>query len=449
MTMLPHRPPTASPRPNQKPHAAPPPRSATDTTATSAPLPLPSLGTTAKLSAFSLWGDPETGEIKPPKKAYDPHAAGAERLALQDIVAKLLPNHRTARCERVVSGVKGSGGKVEVRKCLSAGTTFFSGLQTCTSIWTCPVCAAKISERRRIEVLTAMDLHKAAGGVHGLMTLTHRHSRHDVLVDTLARQATALAIFNADGSVKATYREMGIIGAIRALEVTASHRSEANNGWHVHVHTLQFGGIGDGLAPRTAEQMQVWETTLYRRWASACKRAGLGVPDREHGVRLDSGNNAASYVAKMGLEQSKHWNASHEVTKGHLKKSRSGESPWDLLRAVDADATDKQAGRLFVEYAEAFAGRKQLFWSRGLKKRYAMPDLTDAEIAAKKEEKSIVVAVIEREQWRDVLAVGGRATVKRLALFGTEAVMRYLTTIAGRAKPPQGPPQPPHAAISS
>ena len=295
-------------------------------------------------------------------------------------------------------------------------------------------------------MLTAMEKHKAAGGVHSLMTVTHRHSRADVLVDTLERQADALKSFNGHRTVKAIFRQMGIIGSIRALEATASHRSEKHNGWHVHCHILQFGGMGEGLAPRTPEQMQQWETALYRQWASACKRAGLGVPDREHGVRLDAGDRAGAYVAKMGLEASKHWNASHEITKGHIKKSRSGESPWDLLRAVDADASDKQAGRLFVEFAEAFAGRKQLFWSRGLKQRYAMPDLSDAEIAAKTEEKSTVVIVIDREQWRDVLAVQGRATVKRLALFGADAVHRYLTTIKGRAKPRQTTPQPHHGA---
>ena len=75
-----------------------------------------SLGTTAKLSATSLCSDPETGEIRPAKGAYDPHKAGADRLALQDVVARLLPNSRTAKCERVVSGIKGSGGKVEVRQ---------------------------------------------------------------------------------------------------------------------------------------------------------------------------------------------------------------------------------------------------------------------------------------------------------------------------------------------
>lgn len=408
----------------------------------------PSLGTTAKLSATSLCSDPETGEIRQSKKVYDPHAAGADRLALQDIVARLLPNSRTAKCERVVSGIKGSGGKVEVRQCLSAGTTFFSGLQTCTSIWTCPICAARISERRRIEVLTAMEKHEAVDGDVSLMSMTHRHNRRDVLVDTLEKQATALASFNGHRAVKAVYRQMGIVGSVRALEVTASHRSETNNGWHVHVHILQFGGIGDDLPRRTAEQMQAWESTLYRQWAACCKRAGLGVPDRAHGVRLDHGKHAGAYVAKMGLEQSKHWNASHEITKGHVKKSRSGESPWDLLRAVDADATDKQAGRLFVEYAEAFAGRKQLFWSRGLKQRYAMPDLTDTEIAAPKDEKSSVVVVIERDQWRDVLAVQGRATVKRLALFGADAVLRYLTTIQGRAKPRSAALQPHHATTA-
>ena len=412
-----------------------------------------SLGTTARSRAFPLWTDPETGEIKPAEKTYDPHQAGAERLALQDIVAKLLPNSRTAKCQRVPTGQHGSAGSIELRKCVSSGTSFFVGLQTCASVWACPICAAKISERRRVEVLAAMESHKVGGGVHSLLTLTHRHSRHDVLVDTLARQATALEIFNRDGSVKTVFKAMGIVGSIRALEVTSSHRSEKNNGWHAHVHSLQFGGVGDDLKPRTAEQMAAWESILYRRWASACKRACLGAPDREHGVRLDSGDHAGKYVAKMGLEQPKRWDFSHEITKANLKKSRTGESPFDLLRAIDADATDRQAGRLFVEYVEAFAGRRQLHWSKGLKARFNLGDVTDveatdAEVEAQVVEKSELVAVIQRDQWRDVLAVQGRATLKRLALYGPEPVARYLATIKGRGKPYQAPPQAPQAAAA-
>ena len=38
------------------------------------------------------------------------------------------------------------------------------GLQTCGSVWVCPVCGAKVVERRRGEIQQAMAMHRACGG---------------------------------------------------------------------------------------------------------------------------------------------------------------------------------------------------------------------------------------------------------------------------------------------
>ena len=88
--------------------------------------------------------DPVTGETRP-EKPGTPAEARAERFALKSHVAELLPNSRTAKClwRRCAS-------KVDVMRDKSHGKAFFRGLQTCSSVWACPVCAAKIAERRRV-----------------------------------------------------------------------------------------------------------------------------------------------------------------------------------------------------------------------------------------------------------------------------------------------------------
>ena len=106
------------------------------------------------------------------------------------------------------------------------------GLQTCGSVWTCPVCAAKIAERRRVELLDAMEMHKAQGGAVSLLTLTTPHQRGDNLAVLLAQQGKALVGFLKDRAVVAVFAEMGWIGQVRALEVTHGRRSDRNNGWH-------------------------------------------------------------------------------------------------------------------------------------------------------------------------------------------------------------------------
>lgn len=387
--------------------------------------------------------DPATGEVFEVKHpgAYDQFKASAERLHLQDVVARLMPNHRTGKCERVPTGQKGIG--IEVLQRAPGEQAFFGGLQTCAAVWTCPVCSAKISERRRAELKNAMELHRAAGGVVDLMTLTIKHDRHDRLPDLLAKLKKALAVFNADWSVKAVFRSMGVVGAVRALEVTHGRRSEIQNGWHPHIHVLQFSGIGENLMPHTDAHRLGWQNRLYERWAAACVSAGLKPPSRDHGVKLDGGERAGAYIAKMGLEVSKHWDVTHEMTKGHSKKAKGGETPFDLLRAISADDADRQAKALFLDYAEAFKGKRQLYWSPGLKRRYAMPDLTDAEIADKKEAQAVTIGVILKPAWRDVLAVSGRGTIKRLAVYGWDAIDAYLRTIKGRAERPYSAPNAP------
>ena len=96
------------------------------------------------LSSVDGWiTDPLTGETRA-EKPRTPAEARAERFALKAHVAELLPNSRTAKCLW-----RRCAPKVDVMRDKSHGKAFFRGLQTCSSVWACPVCAAKIAERRR------------------------------------------------------------------------------------------------------------------------------------------------------------------------------------------------------------------------------------------------------------------------------------------------------------
>ena len=359
--------------------------------------------------------DPETGEIL---GIVDPMANRVNRFILQQVARKLLPKTRTNYCLRL----RQKGKQVQVWKSNEFKTASFAGLQTCGSVWACPVCSAKIAERRRGEIVAAMAAHKAAGGTVTLLTLTAPHQRADNLGDLLKKQAKALNRFTNDRHVKAAFKAMGIIGQIRALEVTHGRLSPSNNGWHPHYHLLQFGGIGVDLAPLGWLEMLDVEDVLYQRWANACKLAGLGEPSREHGLKLDDGSKAAKYVAKWGLED--------EMTKGHTKKALHGETPFDFLRAQLADSSDKQAGALFREFAETFKGKRQLLWSTGLKNRYAIGELSDDELSAQMDDEARLLGQIRLDQWCDVLAVEGRGVVLQLAASGGwDAVASYLASI--------------------
>lgn len=363
---------------------------------------------TREKPAFEI--DESTGEIvQLGKPEYDQNEERAKRYAIQSVARRFLPKSRTAKCHRVRYQHK----DVEIWKSKEHKGTSFAGLIACGSVWTCPVCAAKIAERRRIEVRKALDAHKADGGTMYMMTLTAPHTRDDALGEILKKQEKALAFFNKDGTARRVFKSMGIVGTIRAMEVTHGRKS-SNNGWHPHYHVLQFSTYA---APDCVREQ--WADTLYTRWAAACEKAGLKRPSREHGLKIDGAESAGNYVSKWGLED--------EATKGHTKKSAKGETPFDFLRAYLSDGTDKQAAALFVEFAESFKGKRQLYWSAGLKKRFEIGDFSDEELAIKIEDSAVLLGSLTVEQWRDVIWVEGRAELLWVAATGGwDAVLAYL-----------------------
>lgn len=365
------------------------------------------LGTTAKYSAAKV--DQSTGEVRQ-ASVFDPMVKKCERFALQSVARKFLPKTRTDKCLRL----RQKGQQIQIWQSVEFQTTTYAGLQTCGSVWACPVCSAKISERRRVELLAAMDAHKAAGGAVSMLTMTTRHGRRDDLVQLLDQQATALKYFNKDFSVRKVFDEMGVIGQVRALEVTHGRKSLKNNGWHPHYHILKFGTFVPSLT-----QLADWEERLFDRWVSCCLRAGLGAPTREHGLKLHDGSRAALYATKWGLDR--------EMTSGHTKKALHGETPFDLLRAHFANDADEQCGPLFREFAEAFKGKRQLHWSKGLKRRFAVAEVSDEELAEKQDDDARLLGIVTLEQWRNVLRVEGRGVLLQVAASGGwEAVQIYL-----------------------
>ena len=374
------------------------------------------LGIDAKYKHKAEKVDPETGEIATAPTAMERRIS---RFILQSIVRKLLPGTRTNNCLRV----RQSSAQVEVLRSKQHGSTSYGGLQTCGSVWQCPVCAAKISERRRVEVLQAMDAWKRQGGTVNLLTLTCPHQRSDDLAQLLAKQARALNHFWKDRKTKAVLVEMGNIGHIKATEATHGRLSGFDNGWHPHYHILMF----DRTTGADAAHLHDWQARLYLVWLNACRLVGLGDPSFQHGIKLDNGERADKYISKWGLED--------EITRGHTKKAISGETPFDLLRAIQENSEDRQAAALFIEFATVFKGKRQLRWSKGLKARFAIEDQTDDALAEQAEDHCELLGHLTIEQWRDVLAVEGRGHLLLVAARGGwPDVLAYLVEIEGRGR---------------
>lgn len=277
--------------------------------------------------------------------------------------------HRTCWCCRTVQG-----DGVAVKRRADGMGARLSGVGTCGSVWACPVCAAKITEARRAELMEGMARAKSLGYAPFLLTLTTPHGRDHVLAELLPSFQKALTTFKNSKTYKNTMVEAGRLGSIRSLEVTWGQV----NGWHPHTHDLVF--VKAGFEHRL--------DVLKNAWFKQLKKAGLAEDCQlsdvlEHGLDLRDGTYAAEYVAKFGREASSEgWGLSGELTKSHAKIGmRSGRfSPFQIL--AFAETGDAQARALFREFAAAFEGKRMLSYSPKLKTALGQGDLPDEVLAS-------------------------------------------------------------------
>jgi hypothetical protein len=361
--------------------------------------------TTGEITRFKL--DPRTREYV---EEIDPKRHRAERYALKSVVNRLLPTSRTSKCNRWRVPNKA----LQVHRSIEHGKAFYSGLQVCASVWACPVCAAKISERRRAELVTAVALAKSMGMQVKLLTLTVPHGVGDDLPLLLEQIRNAWRRTTTGRAGKQFRKLMGIRGTVRALEVT-----HGQNGFHPHLHVLLF--LDQDATNNCIQGL------FAPIWQDACVKSGLPRPSDGHGCRVDDGTKAAAYASKWGLES--------ELTKSHTKKGRNGSrTPWDFLRAVlDRSEGWQQSAQLFRTYAEAFKGQRQLYWSNGLRELLALgEEASNEEVAAAQEDNARMLAELTDDHWRAILRTRSETLVLDMAEDHPEALPTLLASIQER-----------------
>lgn len=313
---------------------------------------------------------------------------------LQDQSAKLLPKERVTNClKRRIDKNKGRFVKYNEERCKA----HWANVQRCGSIWTCPVCAKQITEKRREELKQGIETFKTGGGYVFMMTLTFSHSPNQPLKALLDGQKKAYKFFNETTKVQAIFEAMGVgTKKINAKEITYGQ-----NGWHPHQHILMLSHrpITDSYKEKMdisdikfdektkLNQFVKYHEELSQIWIKCCKKAGLQAPTMEYGLDIRDGKYAAQYVSKWGIE--------NEMTKGHIKKGREGGlTPFDLLQLSFDETTlvhGKSALRLYQEYGVATKGLRQLVWARGLKALLGIQDKSDQELAEETENMGITL----------------------------------------------------------
>lgn len=314
---------------------------------------------------------------------------------LQDLSAKLLPRERVCNCckKRIDKNTSRN-----VMYNMERKQTYWGNVQRCGSLWTCPVCSKQISEKRKSELKQAVEFWKGQGGGLLLLTLTSPHTSSDALSFVLEAQKQALKSFFSDRKGQNLFKLLGKKHQIRSFEVTYG-----KNGWHPHYHILLFVERKiDFSSDADSEQLE-FASNLYdlflKHWQNCCLKNGLKMPNK-HGLDIKDGSYAEEYISKFGDNETKIiWGIESEMTKGIVKRGRfTSLHPFDLLTLSEKNEQifgDKLPSKLFQEYAISTKGKRQLVWSRGLKKLCGIIEQSDEEIVNDTEQKSIKIVDVD------------------------------------------------------
>ena len=305
--------------------------------------------------------------------------------------------HRTAQCLHTVLG-----SNVGVNRSIKHDKAFFTGLMVCGAIWTCPVCAGKIEERRRIEIAEAMNKAYEIGLKCIMVTFTFPHMIFDRLPDLFKKQAQALKLLKSGRQWISTRYDSGYQGQIRSLELTYGE-----NGWHPHTHEIWIV---------ESDCDAVWlKREVLSRWETACIKVGLldyakVEPFRYHAVDVIDQARCSDYLAKQ--DSTSYWGADREISKASTKKS-VGIHPFGLLsRSLNGN---KEAPRLWIEYTEGTKGKRKLFWSKGLKKWAGVNEQTDEEIVKRDDDKSYQLGLLSSKDWKLIVKNNARAEILNIS----------------------------------
>jgi len=254
---------------------------------------------------------------------------------------------------------------------------YYNGVVTCANALLCPVCAPRIMGKRSVEIRQAVHqwLAEDPRNTCYMLTFTFAHTASDSLSGLLAAFRAALEGFWRHGSIRRLLAASGMVGRITATEIQCSQK----NGWHPHQHVLLFCRVADFSEEKLSGY---WQNSL-----GAVERFG----SIERGLTVVEARTAETYLTKI----------SSEMALGNLKQGRAfgHYSPMQLLD--EARNGSEWATNRFCELFQSTRGINSLRWSKGLKGRFGIGEVSDQEITDG-------AAQPELQKFMDIIAEGFR-----------------------------------------
>lgn len=314
-----------------------------------------------------------------------------------------------------------------------AGPAGLRGVATCGSVWACPTCASKIAAVRTADLTALAAWAESAGCGLAMVTLTVRHhagqslrSVWDAVVAGWAQvtsgsqwgsesrskyrdrlrtwYARGRASDRGDGRAPRGWRagarprrrvgdgeRYGVVGWVKATEVTAGEA-----GWHVHLHVLVLIERGRDVGVSAAQIAE----SMWCRWSKGIEGKGFTAL-RGPGVHVTTAVDPAYLGKGAGDAADAHTAVALEIANGPGKVARGGESRsvWELLASLESGPADRDVA-LWAEWEAGSYGRRQMAWSRGLRRLAGLgEEHSDEEIAAEEVEGGGSLITISASVW--------------------------------------------------
>ena len=278
-----------------------------------------------------------------------------KRYDLQRHAHELLENRgRTCKCHKFTGK---SGGGVALN---ADGRARYVGVSRCGDIWACPVCAPSVAAKRRDQIKSVLAHGHFEGFKFLFITYTCSHNKDDDIADLLDRQQKTLRGLKSGRWIGSVKDGCGYVDSISSKECTWGPQ----NGWHPHVHELWMCNLPADF------DLQAFERKLSDRWVKQLEKQGLnGKASYALKVKLldlESVDGIDDYFTKSGTAADMSWEMSGQEFKNAHKQGHV--TPVQML-ALSAQG-DKEMGRLWLQFVNAYRGRKQIVFGRFIHQTY-------------------------------------------------------------------------------
>jgi hypothetical protein len=263
--------------------------------------------------------------------------------------------------------------------------------------------------------------HLAAGGGLTFITLTFPHGMSDSLAASLETVRKGWRSLISGAGYVAAQERWGILGNIRAVEITDG----TVHGWHPHLHVLCFHDRQLSPEDGSLQEFRAWWSDRWARWVKRTLGRDVHTERGVDAVPVKDSNGLGDYVSKIH----------YELVRSDLKhgRRRANRTPWQI--ALDAAETgDCRDMARWREYCHATKGKWVVSGLPALRAIYKIEarELTDGEAAEQTQDGTVVVCV-DGGLWRAARRQNREALIARaltaLETNGVEAMARVFDGI--------------------